>query len=309
MKTPMKPPAKRADWRPRVPRRVAAYFNERRLLKYILLTGLGCFLAGYLFITILFFPGFGRSAIVTVPDLRNRPAATADRILDRLGLEMERGGSLPNPRIAAGRVLTQVPLPGQEVTRGSEVRVIISDGPERRPVPSIEGLGRDAATALLQRMGFTVRVRSVQDNSPEGRVLGMQPKAGTQVAMPAVVVLTLSAGPPKIVAPSVVSLPLPEARERLQAAGLRLGRVTYDPGSSEPLGGIASQSPAAGDSIRMGGAVAVVVSGTDPDPPAVEPDTTQVAPDEGEEGAEGEEEPAAEPEPAEPPEQPGEPRR
>jgi eukaryotic-like serine/threonine-protein kinase len=307
VKTPVKPPAKKVDWRPRVPKRVAAYFNERRLLKYILLTGLGCFLAGYLFITILFFPGFGRSAIVTVPDLRNRPAATADRMLDRLGLEMERGGSLPNPRIAAGRVLTQVPLPGQEVTRGSEVRVIISDGAERRPVPSIEGLGREAATALLQRMGFTVRVRSVLDNSPEGRVLGMQPKAGTQVPMPAVVVLTLSAGPPKVAAPSVVTLPVDEARARLQAAGLRLGRVTYDPSSSEALGGIASQSPAAGDSIRMGGAVAVVVSGTDPDPdpPAAEPDTAQVEPAEAEEG---EEEPAAEPEPAEPPEQPGEPR-
>ena len=284
------------DWRPRVPRRVADYFNERKLLKYILVTGLAGFALGYVVITIAFFPGFGRSAIVTVPDLRGRSYSAADRALDRLGLETERAQSLNHPRVPSGRVLTQVPLPGQEVTRGTPVRLIMSAGPERRTVPSITGLGVRDATALLQRFGFTVRERRVLDPSAEGRILGMEPKAGAQLAVPGVVTLTVSAGPPRVVVPSVVTLPEPEARSRLQAAGLRLGKITYDPDSSEPLGGIASQSPAAGDSIRMGGAVSVVISGSDPTPVnIVEPDTAQPAEEPAEEPSE------PQPEPQEPP--------
>ncbi|HEU0052232.1 MAG TPA: PASTA domain-containing protein, partial [Longimicrobium sp.] len=142
---------------------------------------------------------------------------------------------------------------------------------------------------LLQRMGFTVRERQMQDDSPEGRVLGMEPKAGTKLPMPGVVTLTVSAGPPKVLVPSVVTLPEPEAREKLEAAGLRLGKITYDPNSSEPLGGIASQSPTAGDSLGRGRSVSVVISGTDPNPappptdsaaaqPAEEPTEPQPAP-------------------------------
>ncbi|HYH80550.1 MAG TPA: PASTA domain-containing protein, partial [Longimicrobium sp.] len=69
-----------------VRRRVKAYLNERRLLKYIIYCGLGGFFAGYLFITLLFFPGFGRSAIVTVPDVRGMTQTAARRALARAGL-------------------------------------------------------------------------------------------------------------------------------------------------------------------------------------------------------------------------------
>jgi beta-lactam-binding protein with PASTA domain len=296
--TPAAPEAPKEKWRPRVPRRVAAYFNERVLLKYIVLTGLGGFLLGYIVITILFFPGFGRSAIVTVPDLRGKSASAAERTLEKMGLEMKRGPALPNPQMRAGSVLSQVPLPGQEVQRGTQIRVFVSAGPERRPVPSIAGLGREEAVTLLQRMGFTVRERKVLDDSPEGRLLGMEPRAGTQLGMPGVVTLTVSAGPPKVVVPSVVTLPEPQARERLEAAGLRLGNISYDPDSSEPLGGIASQRPAAGDSLARGRSVSVVISGTDPDPAPPEPDSAQAEPAE-----EPQPEPS-EPEPSEPKQEP-----
>lgn len=303
MSTGTKPRPPR-DWRPRVPQRVSAYFNERKLLKRIVQVGLASFAVGYLAIMLLFFPGFGRSPIVTVPDLRGQTQAQAARMLDRAGLEMERGTALSHPRVQRGRVLAQVPLPGQEASRGSSVRVLLSSGPELRKVPSVAGLNERDAIALLQRMGFEVRLRRVQDMAPEGRILSLTPAAGQQVAVPGPVIITLSAGPPRIVAPSVVTLPLEEARTRLQAAGLRLGRVTYDPSSAEPLGGIASQAPAAGDSIRMGGAISVVVSGTDPNPPA--PADTTAVPADSTAPAEAVEEPAEpEPEPAEPPEQPG----
>jgi eukaryotic-like serine/threonine-protein kinase len=296
------------DWRPKVPQRVAGYFSERRLLKWIVLTGVASFLAGYVLVWLFFFPGFGRSAIVTVPDLRGRTLQQADRALERMGLEAERGDSLNHPTVAKGRVIAQEPLPGQEVTRGADVTVLVSLGPELRRVPPVAGLSREEAISLLQRMGFEVAVRRVRHMQAEGRIVGMDPRAGSQAAAASRVTLMISSGPPWVQAPSVLTLPPGEARAQLEAAGLRLGRIRYDSLSAEPLGGIASQSPAPGDSIRMGSAVSVVVSGSDPNPPpppeevvdSPTPDEVtgeETPPEEGEEGEPEEEEP----EPAEPP--------
>ncbi|HEX9936425.1 MAG TPA: PASTA domain-containing protein [Longimicrobium sp.] len=286
-----------------VRRRVKAYFDERRLLKYIIYCGLGGFFFGYLLILLLFFPGFGRSAIVTVPDVRGMTQNAARRALERAGLEITRGNTLNNPRVQAGRVLSQVPLPGQEASRGSDVRVILSAGPNLRPVPSIASLDKDEAISLLQRMGFQVRLRHVVNMAEEGTLLAIDPRAGTQVPMPGVVVLNISAGPPKILTPSVLSTTREAAAAALQAAGLRLGRVSYDSASTAPLGDVVAQSPAAGDSIRMGGAVRITLSGRDPNPPAPVDTTTAAAPPDSAAAAEepGEEEPEPEPEPAPPP--------
>jgi beta-lactam-binding protein with PASTA domain len=273
-------------------RRVKAYLDRRRTLKYVLYFGVGGFLAGYLFITLMFFPGFGRAAIVNVPDLRGMTVQGARRALSQAGLEMSRGPGLNNPRMRAGHVLTQVPLAGQEAARGTPVRIFLSDGPDRRRVPGIAGMAKDDAIALLQRMGFQVRLRIVNSPRDEGTLLGMAPAAGTPVPMPGIVVLSLSSGPPKMLAPSVTGGTRDQAEAILQAAGLRLGRVAYDSASGAPLGDVVGQSPEAGDSVRMGGSVRIVISGHDPPPPPPVP-VDSAAP--------AETPPAEEPAPAPPP--------
>ncbi|HVG46067.1 MAG TPA: PASTA domain-containing protein [Longimicrobium sp.] len=299
MKPPVKPKAAgvplgvraRDAWR-----RVKAYLDQRPRLKYLLYFGGGGFLVGYLFVTLLFFPGFGRSAIVNVPDLRGMTLSGARHALDEAGLEMSRGPSLNNPRMRAGHVLTQVPLAGQEAARGTPVRVFLSDGPDRRKIPGIAGMEKDEAIALLQRMGFQVRLRSVTSMREEGTLLAMAPRAGTAVPMPGIVVLTLSAGPPKIVTPMVTGGTRDNAESILEAAGLRLGRVSYDSTSSAPLGDVVAQSPAAGDSVRMGGSVRITLSGRDPTPPPPPAPVDSAAPD-STEAPPAEEEPAPAPPP------------
>ncbi|HEU0300025.1 MAG TPA: hypothetical protein VFR37_11235, partial [Longimicrobium sp.] len=74
----------RPQWHRELPGRVRRYFDERRLLKWVLIAGFSCFVLGYLVITLIFFPGFGRSPIVTVPDLTGRSRASAERTVERL---------------------------------------------------------------------------------------------------------------------------------------------------------------------------------------------------------------------------------
>ncbi len=288
-------PAARAVRPPKPPRRPV----DRTLLKRGAALAAAFFLAGYLFTWIVFFPGWGRDAIVAVPDLRGRPLVGAIRLADEQGLEMERGSSLAHPRVPRGSVLAQVPLPGAEVTRGSTVRVILSSGPERRKVPDIKGLGLDGAKALLTRFGFVPRTREVASMTPQGRILDSKPAAGTEAPVPSYVELTISAGPPKVLAPDVVGMDRETARTTLSVAGLRFGAVRWDSTSTAAEGTVLAQRPAAGDSIRSGGGVGVTLAGfPPPPPPEAAPDTLATSPA-------GEPTPAEPvPEPAPPPAQP-----
>ena len=292
----LSPPS--TGWHRELPGRVRRYFDERRLLKWVLMAGVSCFVMGYLVVTLLFFPGFGRSAIVTVPDLTGRSRGSAERAVERLGLEVERGQPIPNPRMRRGRVLMQTPLPGEEVPRGSTVRIVLSSGPERRQVPSIRGLPRPDAIGLLQRFGFQVAVRRVQHRSGENSLIGTLPEAGKQAPVGGRVVILVSNGPPRVMVPNVVGLGAGDARVRLQAVGLELGRVSYDPSSMDSVGTVVAQSPAAGDSLRMGEGVRVTLAGPDPNPPPPPVDSTApvVVPD----TAEVQQEPREPAEPAEP---------
>lgn len=242
---------------------------RRRLALRVVAVGLVAFAAGYLLTTVLVFPGFGRRAIVTVPDLRGRTLAAARELASDAGLGVERGDSLHHATAPAGSVLAQSPLPGQEVTRGAVVRLTLSAGRERRPVPQVDDLTAEQAETLLGRTGFAVRVRRVLSDRAAGRVLGVNPAAGTALPVAATVELLVSAGPPEVVVPvvavpSLAGLPEPDARQALRSAGLRLGEVSYAPDAAVPLGGVASQSPAAGDSVRAGTAVSVTISGNPP---------------------------------------------
>lgn len=232
--------------------------------------GLALFALGYVLMTLFAFRGSRGDAIVTVPDLRGRTLAVAARLADRVDLEVERGSTLPHPRIRRGAVLAQTPLPGEEATRGTPIRVIVSDGPLRRAIPAVDKLPAEQARALLQQIGFRVRVQGVESEVPAGRVVGVRPAAGTVVVLPDSVRLLVSAGPPTVPVPSVVGLPPREAAEALRSAGLRLGGSDYDPYATAPLGEVVAQRPGPGARVRNGTAVAVTISGS---APAAEPDT------------------------------------
>lgn len=299
-----------SGWHRELPARVRRYFDERRLLKWVLVAGAGCFVLGYLVVTLLFFPGFGRSAIVTVPDLTGRSRGQAERTADRLGLRVQRGQPIPNPRMRRGRVLMQTPLPGEEVARGSTVRIVLSEGPEMRAVPSIADMPRADAIGLLQRFGFQVAIRRMQHRSEENSLIGTIPASGKPAAVGGMVILLVSNGPPQVLVPNVVGLYPSAARARLQAVGLVLGRIRYDPSSLDSAGVIIEQGPAAGDSLAQGSGVRVVLAGPDPNPPEPEVDSTAAgvdgpAPEPG--AVEGEPvegqpvPPPGEPDPEEPP--------
>jgi serine/threonine-protein kinase len=248
--TEERPPKARFSW----------HAPEGRLVRRGLLLAALTFALGFLLTAGWMWIGAGGRDVVTVPNLRELSVDDAEEVVDDADLLLEVSDSLPNPRVDAGRILTQSPLPGQEAMPGITVQVIVSSGAERHPVPPVAGLAREQAEQLLRATGLQAEVQEVADASRAGRVLGTVPEAGTVLAVPSRVRLLVSAGPPLVGVPDLVGLHEMDIFGVLDAAGLRLGELTRELRLVEPEGQVVAQQPVGGDSIPAGSTVDVIVS-------------------------------------------------
>jgi eukaryotic-like serine/threonine-protein kinase len=75
--------------------------------------------------------------------------------------------------VAPGQVLEVIPAAGTAEAAGTPVTLVVASG--RVNVPDVRGRTEQAATDLLQKAGFEVRVVDVASASPVGTVLGQSP--------------------------------------------------------------------------------------------------------------------------------------
>lgn len=223
-------------------------------------TVLAAFAIGYLFTALVFFPSTDRPPIVAVPDLRELSSSEAAGAARAVGLELELSDSFPNPRVPAGQVLSQTPLPGQEVAPGTAVQVILSSGSERRTVPVVASMTREQAIAVLDAMGFETRIQEVEDPRAAGRVVGIDPAAGTELRVPSAVTLRVSSGPPMVVVPDLAGLTQEESKRALEEVGLVIGEVEHRFAGFYAPEEVTWQDPVPGASVPEGTAVRVQIA-------------------------------------------------
>jgi serine/threonine-protein kinase len=200
--------------------------------------------------TVVIQPSLG----IVLPDLARRPAAAATGRLDELDIRFQQqpGTSLAVPR---GAVIRTLPAKGTVLKDDQVVTVVVSVGRPKVPVPEVAGRRVEVAQAELAAAHLKVRPERVfDDNMPEGRVVGTDPGAGSQVAWGSRVVLRVSKGPDLVVVPQVVGLSKKEAAERLREAGLE-ARFVLPVGSR-----VVEQSPAAGEQARRGSGVRLLLN-------------------------------------------------
>jgi serine/threonine-protein kinase len=116
---------------------------------------------------------------VTVPGVVGKQRPDAVAALQDAGLKVtvhDQDSTEPK-----GRVLSQAPVAGTRVTRGSRVTITVSRGIQKVDVPDVVGRSQDEASGILQGAGFTVR--SMQVAAPaaqEGKVVRQKPGGGSQ---------------------------------------------------------------------------------------------------------------------------------
>ena len=208
----------------------------------------------------------GPGALVTVPDvaggsvleatatLVEAELSVADTVLEEFDLVLPEG-----------TVKGTNPSAGAEVEKQTEIRLIVSLGPNPVAVPAISGQSLAEVELALQEVNLILGSTSEEFNDfvNEGSVLRLVDEdnetlaAGSQVLAGSTLNAVLSAGP----LPDVTGLPVDEARETLDAVGVN-GVVGGDGAFSDtvPEGYVVEVSLPAGATIRPGDTLTLIVS-------------------------------------------------
>ena len=243
--------------------------TEVRRIGVVLLSLAALFGVGYLAASEWLFPATSAaesSQLVEVPDLVGLTADEAREALGSADLEYRLASEVPHRRAPEGAVLAQSPLPGQFARPGAPVSLTLSLGPERRVVPDLRGLSDRQGAIVLERLGFRTSRDSASSPVERGRVVGTRPETGTELSLPAEVTVVVSRGPDVVEVPDLVGLHVDDVERRLEAAGLVLGEVQYDPEARAAPGRVVGQSPNPDFALRAGGRVSIRVAGSRPEP-------------------------------------------
>jgi eukaryotic-like serine/threonine-protein kinase len=214
---------------------------------------------------------------VEVPALVGLTPPEAGRSVSSLGLQIEVERQYFSPRIAEGRIMSQLPMPGAKVRRGWQVRVAESLGPQRVTIPDVTKESERAAEWNIRRRGIDLASTAEMQfpGTPADQVLAQSPPANAnQVTAPkASLLVSVASDPPAYVMPSFLGQPLGVASRTLQDAGFRLGNVnmaqpapseippennpsiTVIPAQPAPASIIVLQTPPAGQKVLAGAVV------------------------------------------------------
>lgn len=186
---------------------------------------------------------------VAVPDVSGLTESRAREELTRLGLVLRRATEASKD-VPVGVVIRQDPGPGEQVTRGTSIDVVISSGSGKQAVPELGGLSRAEAEKILADLGMSLVVGGTRPDASaaEDTILEQNPSAGTLVGPGQKVKVVLSRGRQGLAAPDLVGKSIGEAREI--ASGMGLDLVVE--GEAGPEDSIETQSPAAGEPVEGG---------------------------------------------------------
>ena len=146
-----------------------------------------------------------------------------------------------------GEVVTQLPTPGTELPAGGSVVITISRGPEKVPVPDLEGATLNAAFEALLSAEFRVTPENVEEPSEtieEGLVIRTDPEADNLVDKGSWVTIVISTGFPTVPVPGVVDLFADSAEQTLRQVRLEVEIVLVPvPVGDASVGRVVSQNP------------------------------------------------------------------
>jgi serine/threonine-protein kinase len=235
----------------------------RRLLRQVAVV-VAAFLVGYLVNVFWLFPAPLYSKDHAVPRLLDMGATEARTRLEAQGFRVRVEDQQTDVGAPQGTVVWQDPPPGVVVPPNSQVAIIVSEGPPDVPVPDVAGFPRLLAERVLAAAGFKIGGVDTLPASPEPGIV-IQTRPASSVGRPAgsPVTLVISSGPAEVTVPTVIGLPLPVARERLEVLGLALGTVTGRSAPGRVEGMVLEQRPAGGARVARTTKVDFIVTRKD----------------------------------------------
>ena len=130
-------------------------------------------------------------------------------------------------------------------------------------VPNVVGKQLSVATRLLEERHLRVSSSEVTNSDvPAGQVISQSPEPGELVKEQRMVHLVVSKGAGDITIPDLQGMSFDQAREKLKALGLSIGKITYENDPSKDDGVVLSQGLQAGGKASKGATVDITINQT-----------------------------------------------
>ncbi|GIF11860.1 Stk1 family PASTA domain-containing Ser/Thr kinase [Actinoplanes teichomyceticus] len=194
------------------------------------------------------------------PSLLTLPKAAAEEAAAKAGFGVFYGDGRYSDTVAKDSVVSQNPGPGERVVKGETLTLILSLGPEVHAVPDLSGQEAASAKGSLEELGLKYREGKGQysDTVPEGVVISLSPRAGTELKPGETVTVVLSKGRAPITVPNLVGMNINEARGKLQELGLTALERSKD--SDQPADQVLAQTPKPGTGVEKNAEITLDVS-------------------------------------------------
>jgi serine/threonine protein kinase len=195
-------------------------------------------------------------SLVTLADVSGLTETQARETLSGFAVVVNRA---PDPRVPADRVASQTPSAGSKIEPGSEVQIILSDGPGKTSVPTaLIGSTLDEAKLLLDGSGLIIsKTNAVESSEAPGTVVAVIPEPGSTVPAGSGVILNIASG--KVFVPNVLGISKIQATTILIQAGF-IPNVIETQDADQPSGVVLAQAPAAEESAKIGSSVTITVN-------------------------------------------------
>ena len=222
------------------------------------------------------------SVPIPIPDVTRMTTEKAIETLTGLGFTVNPTPDVEkNPEFEVGTVIRTDPPALTPAKQGTEVKLVVSGGPDQIAVPNVISQTQDNATALLSGEPFLLVV-SVEtqpsDTVAAGSVIGTTPAAGELVTKGSPITMIVSEGPPKKVVPALEGLTEAAAKNLLNANSLGVQVETVPVAAGSPQDGrVISQSVPSGTQVAAGTVVKIKV-GVGLVPPTTSTSTTTTLP-------------------------------
>ena len=165
---------------------------------------------------------------VNLPKVTGDTEVNALTALDSAGFVISTGHRT-DENVPAGHVVEQQPSTAQ-APPGSEIHLVISDGPAPVEVPNVVGKSYDEAVKTLTAKRFKVtRQDEYSDAVPAGQVIRHDPVKGAEAPRDSTVIVVVSRGPDLVTVDDYRGMTVEDAVTALEQAGLQADVVGYRP--------------------------------------------------------------------------------
>jgi serine/threonine-protein kinase len=199
-----------------------------------------------------------------IPELIGQEQSAAIDLLQGAGLDPDCCEEQWSEEFPAGAVMSTDPKAGEAI-RGTDVRLVVSKGPERFrvDVALVGAPWADVEPTLQESLPEIQFTTSEQyDNAvPAGSVIGFDPVAGTDLMRDQVVTVLVSRGHEPVAVPDVTGQTPEQAVANLEALGFEVQKGEDGRSAAVDKGEVMAVTPGPGDGpVEFGSVVTITVS-------------------------------------------------